>query len=406
MSEPALVARLRGADTRRLWCAAVAVALAYVVVRGLGSGLVDLRVYRTGGEVWLSGGRLYDGFPSELPFTYPPFAAVLFSAMALPPWPVAVALWTAAGLVLFTVACQVAARHDTLPRTGLGLAATSLLLEPVRGTLELGQVNLLLIGLVAADCLLPCTPWPRGLLVGLAAAVKLTPAVFVLFFLSRRRWRPALTAAATFAVCGGLGWALAPRDSERFWFHAVLDPQRVGGLAYSGNQSLHGLLFRLGTPDLVWPALCAVVLVLTTVLLPRVRDDLTAVVAVAAAGLLVSPVSWSHHWVWVAPALLVLHGRTRVVVALVFAVGPHWLLPKTSDRELDWTWWQHVVGNTYVWLALAFLVALLTRDLRAPSTPDRSPGVRKPPRWSRERVTSGPRDTVLGLPGATPTPPA
>ncbi|PRY44693.1 glycosyltransferase 87 family protein [Umezawaea tangerina] len=365
MTGSALVTRL---DVRGVWWVFVVVALAYAVVRGLGSGLVDLHVYRTGGEVWLTGGRLYDDFPGVLPFTYPPFAAVLFSALALPPWPVVMALWTAAGLALFTVACQVAARHDALPRTGLGLAAASLLLEPVRGTLELGQVNLLLIGLVAADCLLPRTPWPRGLLVGIAAAVKLTPAVFVLFFLSRRRWRPALTAAAAFAACGGLGWALAPRDSESFWFHAVLDPQRVGGLAYSGNQSLHGLLFRLGAPDLLWPVLCVVVLVATAVLLPRVRDDLTAVVAVAAAGLLVSPVSWSHHWVWVAPALLVLRGRTRVVAALVFAVGPHWLLPKSRDRELDWTWWQHVVGNTYVWLALAFLVALLIRGGRAAST--------------------------------------
>jgi alpha-1,2-mannosyltransferase len=365
-----------------MWFALVLLASTCVVVRSLGSGLLDFQVYRVGGEVWLSGGGLYDaGFPGPygLPFTYPPFAAVLFGALAQPPWPVAALLWTAGGVALFTVACHAAARHRTLPRTGFGLAAACLLLEPVRGTLDLGQVNLLLLGLVAADCLLPRTPWPRGLLIGLAAAVKLTPAVFVLFFLARRRWRPALTAVATFAVCGGIGWALAPQDSHRFWFDAMLDPQRVGGLAYAGNQSLRGLLFRLGVGEPVWLVSSLLVLTATVVLLPRVRDDLTAVTAVAAAGLLVSPVSWSHHWVWIAPALLVLHGRTRVVVALVFAVGPHWLLPSTDDHELHWSWWQHLVGNTYVWLGLAFLTTVLLRAARnRPDTaefpvPDRVP---------------------------------
>jgi alpha-1,2-mannosyltransferase len=246
--------------------------------------------------------------------------------------------------------------------------ALCLLLEPARGGLDLGQVNMILLGLVAADCLLPRTPWPRGTFVGLAAAIKLTPAIFVLFFLCRRRWRPALTAVAAFAACGAIGWVLAPGQSRQFWFAAVLDPQRVGGLAYSANQSLRGLLFRLGAPDAVWPVLALAVLVVTVFVVPRLRDDLTASVAVAAAGLLISPVSWSHHWVWIAPALVLLHGRVRVAVAAVFAVGPHWLLPTAGDRELTWTWWQHLLGNTYVWLALAFLGWCLVQARRNRST--------------------------------------
>ncbi|ONI92193.1 hypothetical protein ALI22I_05215 [Saccharothrix sp. ALI-22-I] len=308
----------------------------------------------------------------------------------LPPWPVTVLLWTAGGLVLFALACVTAARHTAHPSVGLGAAACFLLLDPLRGTLELGQVNMVLIGLVALDCLLPRTPWPRGLLVGLAAAVKLTPAVFVLFFLARGRCRAAGTAVASFAALGAVGWAVAPADSACFWFHAMPDPGRVGGLAYTGNQSLRGMLFRLGVGTPVWAVLCLLVLAVTWVVITRTRHDLTAVLAVATAGLLISPVSWSHHWVWIGPALLVLRGGVRVAVGLVFLVGPHWLLPRTGDVELRWQWWQHAVGNSYVWLGVAFLVWLLLRTTgrTAPGTQPCGHRVTRPVRHAQAAIST------------------
>jgi alpha-1,2-mannosyltransferase len=362
-------------DLRRVWAVVAVGVLVWVCVRGFGDGLLDLRVYLAGGDAWWSGTGLYGPefkAPLGLPFTYPPFAAMLFSGLSPLPMPLVAVLFTAAGIALFTAACHVATLRSPVPWAGFGAAAGCLLLEPLRVGLDLGQINMVLIGLVAADCLLPRTPWPRGLLVGLAAAIKLTPAIFVLFFLARRRWRPALTAVATFAGAGLLGWVLAPEQSRQFWFTAMLDPGRVGGLAYSGNQSLRGLLVRLGASEHVWMALCVVVLAVTVFALPRLRDDLTAVLAVAAAGLLISPVSWSHHWVWVAPALLVLRGPVRIAVVAVFALGPHWLLPSAGDRELAWTWWQHLIGNAYVWLALAFLgwCAVQATRHRSPTSGD------------------------------------
>ncbi|WP_189227085.1 glycosyltransferase 87 family protein, partial [Saccharothrix coeruleofusca] len=228
-------------DPRRVWTVVGVGLLVWVGARSLGSGVLDLRVYLAGGEAWRSGADLYTSAfhgPGGLPFTYPPFAAMLFSGLAPVPVPIAALVFTAAGIALFTAACVVPAPSA---RTGFGLAAVCLLLEPLRGGLDLGQVNMVLIGLVVLDCLLPRTPWPRGALVGLAAAIKLTPAIFVLYFLARGRWRSAMTAVTTFTACGLIGWALAAEQSRQFWFHAVLDPQRVGGLAYSANQSLHGL---------------------------------------------------------------------------------------------------------------------------------------------------------------------
>ncbi|MGZ3148059.1 glycosyltransferase 87 family protein [Lentzea chajnantorensis] len=362
-------------DLRWVWAAVATGVLVWVAARVPHGGSLDLRVYLAGGEALWSGEGLYGpDFPGPrgLPFTYPPFAAALFGLLAPLRLVVAAVAWAAAGIVLFTLACQVAvsraAAPGTVPRAGFGLAAACLLLEPVRGGLDLGQVNLVLLGLVALDCLLPRTPWPRGLLVGLAAAVKLTPAVFVLFFLCRGRWRAVATAVAAFAGCAAVGWVLAPGESRRFWFDAVLDPQRVGGLAYTANQSLRGLLVRAQAPESLWVVLCAAVVAVLLLVLPRLRDDLTAVVAVAVTGLLVSPVSWSHHWAWVALAVPLLHGRVRVAVVLLFAAGVHWWLPKEADRELRWTWWQHLAGNAYVWLGLAFLGWCLMRTRKLART--------------------------------------
>ncbi|NGY64601.1 DUF2029 domain-containing protein [Lentzea sp. NEAU-D13] len=363
-----MLAQVSRVDLRKVWVAASAAALTWICLRSFSSGLLDLRVYLAGGEAWRAGTDLYTAdftAPLGLPFTYPPFAAMLFSGLTPLPLPIIAVLFTAAAIALFTAACTAAAQRV---QVGLGLAALCLVLEPLRGGLDLGQINMILIGFVAADCLLPRTPWPRGMLVGIAAAIKLTPAIFVLFFLSRKRWRPALTAVGTFAGAGLIGWLLAPDQSKQFWFEAMLDPGRVGGLAYTANQSLRGLLFRLGAPEAVWLLLCVVVLAVTLVVLPRLRDDLTALLAVAAAGLLISPVSWSHHWVWIAPALLLLHGWVRIAVGAVFALGPHWLLPATGDKELAWTWWQHLIGNAYVWLGLAFLGWCAIKAMR-----DRSP---------------------------------
>ncbi len=364
-----------------VWIAVMVAALVVVLFRAARDfGLIDLRVYRVGGRAWLEGVRLYaEGFPKPLegpalPFTYPPVAAFLFSALAVVPWTAAVLVWTGLGLALLTAVCLATARevHGAGQRAvlvGLGAAAASLLLEPVRETLDFGQINLVLMGLVALDCLLPRTRWPRGLLIGFAAAVKLTPAIFVLFFLARRQVGPVVTAIASFTGFGLVGLAVAPTDTRQYWLEALLDPARVGGLAYAGNQSLRGVVHRLGLTGFaetaVWGLLSLGVVVLVWLAVARAGDDrVAALLAVAVGGLLVSPVSWSHHWVWVVPGLVYLAHRAKPwagLLALLFLLGPMWWFPREKDLELGWSWWQQVVGNAYVWAGLAALVVLVRR---------------------------------------------
>jgi alpha-1,2-mannosyltransferase len=348
--------------TRASWCAVAGVAVVMVVIAVADPGSFgDLLVYRSGGAAWTHGVPLYTReFPSWLPFTYPPVAAVLFSLLAMVPKVVAVAVVTVAGLVALSVTTVLAARTWL---AGVVAVACALAVEPVRSTLLFGQVNLVLMGLVALDCLLPRTRYPRGMLIGIAAAVKLTPAVFVLFFLVRRQYPAAVTAVTTFAAATGFGMLMAPADSVRYWHTTVFATDRIGGAAFATNQSLRGALSRLDLPPWLdrelWLVLVGVVLVLTCVGARRARDPVVALLVIAAGGLLVSPVSWSHHWVWIVPAVavwVVRGGRAWPLATLaVFAVG-HRFLPNSRDRELAWTWWQHLVGNSYLLAASALLV--------------------------------------------------
>ncbi|MBB3115030.1 glycosyltransferase 87 family protein [Corynebacterium bovis] len=350
--------------------------------------LLDLDVYRGGARLVLDGGDLY-GTPvpvrfGTLPFTYPPLAALVFIPLALLPQAVAslaVTVVTCLGLAV-TVHALAREAGTTLPRRDVAVVSVLALpvlvwFHPVLQTFGFGQVNVVLMAVVAVDLLLPRTPWPRGALIGLAAAVKLTPAVFVLVLLLRRRWRAAAVAVGTGLGASALVWLVLPADSTAYWFGALRDPGRIGRLEYASNQSLRGVVARTvsGGDDVqsvVWVVASLVVAVLVVAAMVRLlrRGAVTAaVVANALLALLVSPVSWSHHWVWVVPMLLVtgaaaVAGRGAVpvvlgcVVALVATVAPvHVFLPSDDGVERTWPPLLMILGSEYPLVGIAWLVA-------------------------------------------------
>jgi alpha-1,2-mannosyltransferase len=339
---------------------------------------IDLDVYRLGAEVWLAGGDLYGRLPptligNHLPFTYPPVSAVLFTPFTLLSHRAGSFALTLLSVVVLALVLVVVARALAVRPAPLlvgALLPAALLLEPVRVTLYFGQVNVLLMGLVVADCLVRTPRWPRGALVGLAAAVKLTPAAFVLFFLLRGDRRAALTAVVSFACVTAAGFALNWRGSLEFWTHAVFDPDRIGKVSHESNQSLAGFLARLGIErGALWLVLVCVVVAVGVLAVRRTVEPVTALGLNACVVLLVSPVSWSHHWVWAVPLLFAagvaawrIRSRAAVALAgggaLVCYLSPHW-------------WWDsddgtHVLsataGGAYLWCALAVLAVAAFRS--------------------------------------------
>ncbi len=346
----------------------------------------DLDVYRLGADAWLRGADLYGVLPplrigTTMPFTYPPIAAVLFT-------PLAAMSFTAASLVLSTTTIVLVAvvlvvtLHALAVRVSWllvgALLPVALVTEPVRTTIYLGQVNVVLMALVVLDCLARNPRWPRGLLVGLAAAVKLTPAVFVLYFLVRGDRKAAAVAGASFLGATGLGFLVAGRDSVRYWTSTVFDADRIGGATRTANQSIRGLLARLGVESgAVWLVACAALVWLTVVTMRAAVGRPVWTLGVNALGTLpLAPVSWSHHWAWCVPVLLAagVHAwrtRTAVTVAagglLLFVLSPHWWWP----RDHEWTLARLATGNLYVCFAILALLAVQAHLRRAPAYDER-----------------------------------
>jgi alpha-1,2-mannosyltransferase len=389
----------------------------------------DLVVYRDGGLIVRHVSPAYDPHRASplydwtgahgVQFTYPPFAAVLFSVASVLSWTamrwvMTLASMAALGLSLWLVFGALGYRDRPAIRLGatLGVSALALATEPVQQTLSLGQVNLLLMLLVVTDlltggALVPGgrTRWWHGIGIGVAAGVKLTPLIFIPYLLLTRRYRQAATASGVFAATVALGYAILPGDSGTYWANGLfLKANRIVFLGTRGNQSLRGVLTRLagsvssGTvPWFAAAVLVAVVGLVAAALLYRARQPVPAMLACALTGLLVSPLSWDHHWVWVAPGMALLAhlgavaGRRAVRAAwwaagsllfLIFACWPQfwnlgqsgltpaglgWYAPgtyfatgsKSWYHEFHWHGLQLLAGNSAVLTGLVCLAALV-----------------------------------------------
>ena len=410
----------------------------------------DVYVYWYALNNWFSGNSLYDWYAlpdyKMYPFTYPPFGA----------WALSPLTWfdyeTAARLMIMAIALQTAVIVALVGRSlgwswgsAFAIAPWAAILvqqclEPFTQSVGFAQVNTAMMALVMIDVAAPDSWKGRGVASGLAAAIKLTPAIAVLIFLLRRQWRSAITMVATSLAVTLLSWVISPGESARFFFDAMWDPQRAGDAYYTSNQNLKGFVAR-ALPENAWSIAWAITVALalvgavwlclriqaaaTSVVTPHVIYDdaapgplnaatpatratvsaasaalaapagdaveLTASDAVATTpaapvlpenlatlltaavimtlGLLVSPITWSHHWVWglasvvalIAVALR-LKSAPLAAVALVqgalFIMAPHWWFSHGQVNELHWNVVEQLVGSSYTLAAIASGVAL------------------------------------------------
>jgi alpha-1,2-mannosyltransferase len=406
---------------RRQWeiwavLGAVAFAIVAVLMFGRRYTFFDMKIYHGAVEWWVHGGPLYEFIApnTTLGFTYPPFAALTMLPMATMSataagWVNIVASVAALTLVLAALLFPIADRWGWPRWPTLGVALPlALALEPGRETLGFGQVNLLLFALVFAD--LVALRWrasgglrrmPRaaahpsnargdllsllrersaglsrlwfsgawaGVGIGLATAVKVTPGLFLLYLVLARQWRAALVATCTAGAATLFGWLVAPRESFVYFTHALWQTDRVGAADFTPNQALSGLLARLydspESPGLVWltfAALCAALGLSRAITAHKEGDELTAFTLVGITSTVISPISWSHHLVFVIPALIVLvdvamrrraaarrlhpqvslaglrHGAAALGTYLLFVMAPIWWvhhrLPETSHYD-------------------------------------------------------------------------
>lgn len=418
---PAVV---RSTDRTR-WLVIASLIAAGLVVLGFAgpwaSRMLDLTVYRLGAQALLTGQDVYAVHEpaTGLVFTYPLFAAVLFVPYAVMPNLLARLADTSLSLVALWILVHLTVRYVLLAgrsgrvggaamlRWSAPLTIVAVSVHPVLETILFGQINLIAAAFVILDVLVVRGARTQGWLVGLATGIKLVSGLFVVYFLVTRRWRAALNAALSFLATVAVGFVLRPAQAWGFWTDYGLDPDRVGGIAYVTNQSILGLTARLlrnphpsAALTLGLSGTAAVVALILARRWHRRGDELTAVCLVAAGSLLASPISWSHHWVWVIPAIGILVAwadrwgtgwRWSIVVGvtLVLWLGPLQFTPKGGLQELHDNVGQEILANCFGALAIAFLVwSALRRPLAgSPGRALRVDGCRL--EWFSRRLRSG-----------------
>ena len=358
---------------------------------------IDGEVYRLGAQALLDGKDLYNDLPLTeaglpLPFIYPPFAAILFTPLALVSKGAStavimlishVALLTTLYVILRAAPFLAQHRHNAM-LIAAGVLPLVTISEPVMETLLYAQINLVLMALVVVDCLWRTDgkrklPYPRGLLIGIAAGIKLTPLIFLLLPLLRRDVRTIFVSLLSFAGTALIGFVVSFNNAKDFWLSQIFATSNVSfgpeftgdASSYAGNQSMRSMLVKgpLPSSSAVFVLLAAVVLVLAVlgmVQALRQRDLPMAVTINGVLGLLLSPISWSHHWVWMIPAIVLVLGSALAhrdwpmlvasgTAAGFFVLGPHWSVPAGDGLELEWNVAEHLVGNAYVYFGLTFI---------------------------------------------------
>lgn len=382
----------------------IAARLAWTYLVPNGANFVDLHVY-VGGAAELDGpGTLYDFVYSEqtpdfpLPFTYPPFAAVVFYPLHVLPFGVVAFAWQVGIIAALYGVVRLSQR--LLPvgsdpgdrRVAMVWTAVGIWTEPLRSTFDYGQVNVLLV-LAILYAVHTSRWWLSGLLVGLAAGVKLTPAVAGLYFLGARRWAAVAFSAVVFFLTVGLS-ALLVSGQTRYYFTELLgDADRVGPVGTSFNQSWRGGVSRILGHDAGYgPAVVAgvvvtgVLAVLAWRAIGGASDRLGGIVVVQLFGLLLSPISWTHHWVWLIPLMIwLLHGPLRAQVGArvlgwgwlaLILLGVPWLLSFAQPTiwVISRPWYLAWAGLVYIVatvVTLAWIAMRGSRRYREPS-PDPS----------------------------------
>ena len=345
---------------------------------------VDLMVYRFAGERLMEGLDLYSigltGKPGELLFIYPPFAAICAVPLALLNDADVRLLWLLGTVAALTYAVVRMLKSMGM-RTGGALVSLAALLigviawlEPMRLTAELGQINVLLLVLVVGDLLATGQSKWSGIGIGLAAGLKLTPALFIVYLVATRRIRAAVVATATFAGTVGLGFAVAPSDSTSYWLHGRFDD--VNRISHDplANTSVAGLVLRLhgsATAATIAGVVVAAAAVVIAATAYRRGQAVLAVAVVGLASAAASPFSWSHHWVWFAP--LVVHLGYRAYVAgsrtaaaamwLLCALIGGWIVATAGDTPQAGILslrpggiWTDILPGAYVFVLLVMLV--------------------------------------------------
>lgn len=391
--------------------------------------LMDVQVFQDAGFAFVRGDDLYEDFPtrSGFRFIYPPIAALLFAPLTWFGQAELQLTWNAATIAAMWFICFAVSRSLKLPHPmwmGLACLGPALMLDPITENLRFGQINVFLVALVAADVLGVIPRRFRGVGIGLAAAIKVTPAAYAILFLAGREWKPLLRSAATFVVSVLVGFLIRPHDAWFFWTEEFSKTDRGGAPSFAPNQAFSGILARAEVPENIASVATYAFFIFAALATwwaaHRMLAQHRPVIAVFTASIgiaVASPITVTHHWASVLlalPLILVLRSWSGRIGWLLF-FGAHyfapWYLFEEAGGDAADDLVLQTVGNAQAWTGLLAFAGLLWAAWRMGPVRGQRPGVPteersriEPPRGPvpADAVTEAAAKAAVGSSGGTP----
>ncbi|WP_309226885.1 MULTISPECIES: mannosyltransferase [unclassified Mycolicibacterium] len=368
----------------------IASTMGYYLVKG--DAFFDLRVYVLGGSAIAHPGALYDFFyldPTKgehLPFTYPPFAAMVFAPLHFAPFGVVAFIWQIALIAAIYATVRLSQKFigGGSQRIAMLWTAAAIWMEAPGSSIQSGQVGIFLM-LAVLYAAYDSRWWLSGLLIGVSAGIKLTPAITGFYFVGMRRWGAAVFSAVVFFVTVGLGYLFLPDETRRYFPHQMAEAGKSLPVGSAWNQSWDGGLSRLLGYDIGMSPLLIAVIVATAVLTVLAfralgGDRLGSVLVVQLFGLLAEPVSWTHHWVWVLPLMIwLLYGPWRDqpgarifgwgwVALMVLSVPSLLSFAQPNIWQISRPWYLAWGEMVYIFAALATMIWIVRTGRRGDVT--------------------------------------
>ncbi|WJZ03175.1 glycosyltransferase 87 family protein [Corynebacterium freiburgense] len=360
-------------STHFSWIALIAMACAVSVNPSGWRYQVDVDVYRQGALALLTQpGELYTQvFHTEhasLPFTYPPFGAIVLIPLGMVPQRIAEVSLTVVSIGCLFWSLRVVLSHIEATHLTVPLTTIALLCEPATSTLSFGQINIALMAFVLSDALATNKHLPRGALTGIAAAIKLTPAVFFLYFLLRKDYRSLGWTLGSFTLATGFAAVIRWDDTFQYFHTTLWQTERIGDFGNATNISVMAALTRTEYTS-AWPWIIVIIGALACWAAYISRFDAASLLSIAVFGLCASPISWSHHWVWLIPATILCFWST----SMFWKAWAIWAITAMTIGQVhkwlpfgQWSLWENILAIHYIPLGLAFVIGTIVQEKNSP----------------------------------------
>ncbi len=331
-----------------------------------GDNFTDFKVYWDALKAAFAGGDIYSFnkvYFNTIPFNYPPTSLLFLTFLLI--FPKALSslflVFVSLGCLLGTIYLTVKMLFKKADRLMAFLIFSILFIQffPVKFTLTLGQINLLILFLITVSYYFFQNKKEilSGIFLGIATLIKIFPGFLIFFFIKEKKWKSVISFIVTL-FSGLILTLLIFKLALIFnYFSNGGNLFLQGGVVSYFDQSLNSFLLRFNFPS-IWRLLLRIIFTLFSLgFFLKVKDKALSFFALIFSILIFFPsFAWFHHYVILIPLMMILWARSKdifskvVLILIYLLVAFHFRYPEIFPNENPWLGSHPFFGTLLLWV--------------------------------------------------------